>query len=1007
MWPQQTERKVCGILDFSATYSSKICVSTVSKFHRWFEGSIPETQRISPHVLGRKTPLDDWRLPTPPQLTSLYVAIKHRQLLDRNPWRATHLLVLLNPGKVFNYIPHDFDKPDSESEFSVGLTDDYSLDNAITYSLERGLGSNQCWQHKSQNRAALSLLCTVDEGGHMVPGEHLLYSVPPTLCLHHITPVALYISANTKRETILCFLVGTNGKVVSRAEAIVADPDIISTRNRSPEIIATILENARAIVEHGWRMANIMMDKHWPSLLAVKDFMRLHNLELYIRICQFHVVFAIFKWEWQDGRKGLSVVIGIELKFRIIVLFRRVQRARTSEQFEQLKATFLVDLRRLIVGDEDEEDPPQTQKSQGKGKGGTQRGKPRTAAVKLNMYDAVCDYFQKKLHYTDIGMPANQSRDGTWNTNNFTESAFKTFDSVFLDNRQNKRIDRLAAVILNDFLPYYQYWRPKDRNPPKDIIEMHFNAYTLWDRGAVTVVRDNVDLRAYVFEVTMNPMNCICSDYQQSGKECVHIVAVQWLCSAGVVETWKTVEAESERSSTKLPSSKHKNRKVKSDAIEQDELYRILARLEREDEAEHQLRSTPEPSFKPTATGELTGFAAMGTQSGRPENSKPLHPGRSANPMFSRPPGRPPAGRLGANSLFPGTLKSILQRSSSARGGIDDGDLWDEEVDMTAGGVQRWVPDEYTLRIEDMGLFVTILNMCEIAQRNGWWFICSAPHCLTADIIEGLDWSVKISSAELRSKGMQFLADILDKRDNANLDHLLSISLILACRLPITLAIMLITIWDFNAVIPPFVDFGAVSEVQSHLRLIWFPDIYDGVPDGEPDEFNISLAAWAEGISEHHRPSDLVEIGWPSLLLRSPTSYPSPLYPTQAPLDNYLCSHLPAIIMTYANPTAPMLPPVFTALDARFCSWPQPQTFYRDLLGGAPGDEPFCAADEAHFSALSTEIQFPTAVTSALPKDPPQRSEVTADPLNWRRHWLYGAARAMLATVALPATTWM
>ncbi|KAJ7157979.1 hypothetical protein C8R43DRAFT_820713, partial [Mycena crocata] len=219
------------------------------------------------------------------------------------------------------------------SEFSVGLTDDYSLDNVIAYSLERGLGSDQCWRHKSQNRAALSLLCTVDEGGHMVP-------------------VALYISANAKRETILCFLVGTNGKVVSRAEAIVAatDPDIISTRNRSPEIIATILENARAIVEHGWRMANIMMDKHWPSLLAVKDC-ELHNLELYIRICQFHVVFAIFKWEWQDGHKGLSVVIGIELKFQIIVLFRRVQRVRTSEQFEQLKAAFLVDLRRLIVGD--------------------------------------------------------------------------------------------------------------------------------------------------------------------------------------------------------------------------------------------------------------------------------------------------------------------------------------------------------------------------------------------------------------------------------------------------------------------------------------------------------------------------------------------------------------------------------------------------------------------------------------------------------------------------------
>jgi hypothetical protein len=75
-----------------------------------------------------------------------------------------------------SYVEHDFSKPDTESQFAIGLTDDYSLDSAISYSLnDGGLGSDQCWRHKSQNRAAMSLLCTVDEGGHMVPGKSIWF----------------------------------------------------------------------------------------------------------------------------------------------------------------------------------------------------------------------------------------------------------------------------------------------------------------------------------------------------------------------------------------------------------------------------------------------------------------------------------------------------------------------------------------------------------------------------------------------------------------------------------------------------------------------------------------------------------------------------------------------------------------------------------------------------------------------------------------------------------------
>ena len=41
--------------------------------------------------------------------------------------------------------------------------------------------------------------------------------------------------------------------------------------------------------------------------------------------------------------------------------------------------------------------------------------------------------------FTDIGMLATQTHTGLWNTNNFTEAAFKTFDKVMLEYRENKQ----------------------------------------------------------------------------------------------------------------------------------------------------------------------------------------------------------------------------------------------------------------------------------------------------------------------------------------------------------------------------------------------------------------------------------------------------------------------------------------------------------------------------------------------------------------------------------------
>jgi hypothetical protein len=52
---------------------------------------------------------------------------------------------------------------------------------------------------------------------------------------------------------------------------------------------------------------------------------------------------------------------------------------------------------------------------------------------------------------------------------------------IFLD-----RIDRLAAIMMNEWLPYYQYWAGSERKEPAWLQEMNFQAHQLWDCGLVT-----------------------------------------------------------------------------------------------------------------------------------------------------------------------------------------------------------------------------------------------------------------------------------------------------------------------------------------------------------------------------------------------------------------------------------------------------------------------------------------------------------------------------------------
>jgi hypothetical protein len=59
-------------------------------------------------------------------------------------------------------------------------------------------------------------------------------------------------------------------------------------------------------------------------------------------------------------------------------------------------------------------------------------------------------------------------------------------------------IDRLGAIILTDFLPFYRYWKPSDRAPSKELLQLNWEAHTIWDAGMV------VELALDEYEVTVS-----------------------------------------------------------------------------------------------------------------------------------------------------------------------------------------------------------------------------------------------------------------------------------------------------------------------------------------------------------------------------------------------------------------------------------------------------------------------------------------------------------------------
>ncbi|KAK7015046.1 hypothetical protein R3P38DRAFT_2544135 [Favolaschia claudopus] len=408
-------------------------------------------QFLLPSSSGGSVQLPEHRIPTQKQVRVMVSTSKHRTRLARNPFRATWLMVKRNSRDMYYYNPHDFEAPDHKSKFTVAITDNFSLDSTIlnTAAPNGTLFMDSTHRLHNENRAATTVLCTANEGKHVMPvGAYL-------------------ISANIQASTIKDWFVETIRKIEACAQEVAADKSRI--HHRDPAATDRLYARCQRIAANGkFDFTNINIDKsrsEYNGILGITNY--------YIRLCQFHVIFAILRFDFDNGDQGLGFTIPVTMKAQILILFRALQRCRSMEQWEDAKRTFHAGLARSKRVPQ-----PNTKKAKN-------AGKP--------VLQVVQEYFDQNWFvepwiklFTDIGMPPGQSRDDTWNTNNWAETAFKQFNAVFLDNKHNKRIDQLASIILNHHLPYFCFFPTPDRGPSKAFLQLNHDANKLWETEMVT-----------------------------------------------------------------------------------------------------------------------------------------------------------------------------------------------------------------------------------------------------------------------------------------------------------------------------------------------------------------------------------------------------------------------------------------------------------------------------------------------------------------------------------------
>jgi hypothetical protein len=284
---------------------------------------------------------------------------------------------------------------------------------------------DSCWRNKNSAMAPLTFDCSVHQDGFGIPNYACITSDIKTATLSKVLlefNESLYLEARRLKKILIDNKIDESTKRMQNPVGLsIAELDIVIERKGQPFII--------------------MIDKCRAEYNAIKHSCPLTT----IRLCQFHIIQAIDRFDGDVKSMG----DGKELKWRknvdkdkIINNFREVQRATDLRHANRLIDKFYENLYSAFDAD----------------------SFPNESDLNGTV-ECFQDYFEKNwfeksdwfhsLCFMDIGLPAGFDRYKV-NTNNIVESAFKTFDTIFLNNTKNKRIDHLASIICKFFFPFYE-----------------------------------------------------------------------------------------------------------------------------------------------------------------------------------------------------------------------------------------------------------------------------------------------------------------------------------------------------------------------------------------------------------------------------------------------------------------------------------------------------------------------------------------------------------------------
>ncbi|KAJ6488269.1 hypothetical protein C8R47DRAFT_1216070 [Mycena vitilis] len=375
-----------------------------------------------------------YRRPNSTQVNNIINNSRRKERLLSDPLLSIGVFAENNPDKIFCYSEPDYTQNPPRG-FSTGVHHAYGTQAMLLWAWTKGIGHDATYRHMNENRAPLTIMITLDEAGRMVPGF-------------------AYLSSDTAIETQVNFLQKSKDLVEKMAEDLVNGrvPVADGLQSHAEEL----MKQAHLVVKHGWEPAFFMIDN---SLTKPPVFPR-----VIVRICQFHVMQAILRWERDGsapGEQQARPTLDIRRKHQLLWAVRAVQRCRDPAQWQAHINQFRQRLDYITEGS-------------------------RTSSATLwNYFEAnwFCDEWRDL--WTDIGLPAGATRDSMLSTNNWTERAFKTFNQVFLGNRNNKSIYRLVLILANEWFQYYQAWEPR-KQMDNELFRINAMGHNLWaSQGAV------------------------------------------------------------------------------------------------------------------------------------------------------------------------------------------------------------------------------------------------------------------------------------------------------------------------------------------------------------------------------------------------------------------------------------------------------------------------------------------------------------------------------------------